>query len=49
MSAALGYDSRGEGTWLVFQMIPGTYNDLALIDFLTQLREHLSGDKATFI
>ncbi len=38
MSAALGYDPRGEGTWLVFQMIPGTYNDVAL-----------SGDKATLI
>ena len=49
MSAALGYDPRGEGSWLVFQMLPGTYNDVALIDFLTQLREHLGGDKATLI
>ncbi|HVB69876.1 MAG TPA: transposase [Acidimicrobiales bacterium] len=49
MSAALGYDPRGGEAWLVFQMIPGTYNDVALIDFLTQLRGHLGTDKATLI
>lgn len=49
MSAALGYDPHGKEAWLIFQMIPGTYNDVALIDFLAQLREHLHGDKVTLI
>ena len=49
MSGALGYDPHGGEAWLVFQMIPGTYNDVALIDFLTQLREHLDGAKVTLI
>ena len=49
MSGAVGYDPYGKDAWLVFQMMPGSYNDEALIDFLTQLREHLDGDKLTLI
>ena len=49
MSAALGYHPQRPDAWLIFQMIPGTYNDVALIDFLTQLREHLGGEKVTLI
>jgi transposase len=49
MSGAVGYDLYGRDAWLVFQIIPGTYNDEALIDFLTQLREHLGGDKVTLV
>lgn len=49
MSGAVGYDPHGENGWLIFQMIPGSYNDQALIDFLTQLREHLDGEKVTII
>ncbi|MDE3065291.1 MAG: hypothetical protein KGJ36_06445 [Acidobacteriota bacterium] len=36
MSTALGCHSHGGMKWLTFSMIPDTYNDLALIDLLTQ-------------
>jgi putative transposase len=47
MSGALGYDPHGRDAWLVFQMIPGSYNDEAhrLSHSITRLR----GDKLTLI
>jgi len=49
MSGALGYAPDGAEAWLVFAMRWGTYNDESLIEFLTELRVHLGGDKVTLI
>ena len=49
MSAVAGYAPDGSDAWLVFQMLAGSYNEKSLIEFLTELRGHLHGDKATII
>jgi hypothetical protein len=47
MAAALAYRYDGATARLVFATRAGAYNDASLTEFLTQLRRHLRGDKAT--
>lgn len=49
MSAAVGFAPDGSDSWLVFNMRPGAYNDVSLIEFLEDLHEHLGPDKLTLI
>lgn len=49
MAAALAYRPDGSDATLVFGMQPGSYNDAALIGFLTELHELLDGEKVTVI
>jgi transposase len=49
MAAALAYRFDGGTSRLVFATRAGAYDDAGLIEFLTQLRRHLRGDKATLI
>ena len=49
MAAALAYRYDGATARLVFATRAGAYNDASLTEFLTQLRRHLRGDKATLI
>jgi transposase len=49
MSGAVGYSPDGTAAWLVFQMRPGAYNDESLIEFLSDLKSELHGDKLTLI
>jgi hypothetical protein len=49
MAGALAYAPDGSAAMLLFSMQPGTFNDDALIVFLTELRDQLGGQKATVI
>jgi hypothetical protein len=49
MSAAVGFAPGGSDAWLVFNMRPGAYNDMTIIEFLADLHDHLGGDKVTVI
>lgn len=49
MAGALGYAPDGSSAWLVFAMRPGAYNDVTLIEFLSDLHAHLGDDKLTLI
>jgi putative transposase len=49
MSAAVGYSPNGNNAWLVFNMRPGAYNDVTLIEFLEDLHTHIGKDKLTLI
>ena len=49
MSAAVGYALGGSDAWLVFQMRPGAYNNESLIEFLTELHDHLDEAELTLI
>jgi len=49
MSAAVGYDPYGSDAWLVFNMRPGAYSDVSIIEFLEDLRAHLGGAALTLI
>jgi transposase len=49
MAAALAYRPDGSDATLVFAMQPGSYNDAALMCFLTDLHALLDGEKATLI
>lgn len=49
MSAALCFRPDGTEASLVFGMQPGAYNDVSLIEFLTELHRHLDGDKVTLL
>jgi transposase len=44
MAAALAYRPDGSSARLVFQIRAGAYNDVALMEFLTQLRRQLRGE-----
>jgi len=49
MAAALAYRPDGSAARLVFQIRPGAYNDAALIEFLTQLRRQLKGERVALL
>jgi len=49
MAAALGYRPDRSETALVFQIKAGSYNTDTLIEFLTDLHQHLAADKITLI
>ena len=49
MSAAVAFRPDGTDATLIFGMRPGSYNDEALIEFLSELHRHLGGDKVTLI
>jgi hypothetical protein len=49
MAAALAYRPDASDASLIFAMQPGSYNDEALIIFLSELRDLLGGDKVTLI
>lgn len=49
MASALAFAPDGSDANLVFSMRAGSFNDEALIEFLCELRELLSGDKVTLI
>ena len=49
MASALGFAPDGSEAMLVFSMRAGSFNDEALIEFISELRELLNGDKATLI
>ncbi|MEV0053163.1 IS630 family transposase [Saccharopolyspora shandongensis] len=49
MSAALAYRPDRSQAALVFQAKPGSYNTASLIEFLTDLYDHLGGDPVTLI
>jgi transposase len=49
MSAALCFRPDASDATMVFGLLPGSYNDQALIEFLTELHRHLAGDKVTLI
>ena len=49
MAAALCYSPDGRRARLGFQVRLGTYNDVAVIEFLGQLRRHLRGAKVTLL
>ena len=44
MSAAIGFASGGSDAWLVFNMKPGAYNDMSIIEFLEDPHAHLGED-----
>ncbi|MGH9208560.1 MAG: transposase [Acidimicrobiales bacterium] len=49
MSGVVGFAPDASDAWLVFGMLAGAYNDESLIEFLTELRDHLEGGKVTLI
>lgn len=49
MSAAVCFSSDGSDADLVFGMLPGSYNDERLMEFLVELHHHLDGGKVTLI
>ena len=49
MASALAFAPDGTDSNLVFSMRPGSFNDEALIEFLVELHELMSGDKVTLI
>ena len=49
MSVAVCLRPDGSDACLVFSMQPGSYNDEALMEFLTELHHHLDGEKVTLI
>jgi hypothetical protein len=49
MSGALAYRADGSETALLFAIKPGAYNTESLIEFLTDLHEHFTGEKMTLI
>jgi hypothetical protein len=49
MSAAVCFRPDASDAALVFAMQPGSYNDEALMEFLTELHRHLDGAKVTLI
>ena len=49
MSAAVCFSPDGSDATLVFGLRPGSYNDAAIAEFLTELHRHLGGDKVTLI
>jgi transposase len=49
MSAAVCFSPDRTDATMVFGLRPGSYNDVALIEFLTELHDHLGGDKVTLI
>ena len=49
MASALGFAPDGSDAMLVFSMRAGSFNDESLMEFITELRELLEGDKVTLI
>jgi transposase len=49
MAGALCYRFDASEAAVVFQLRPGSYNDEALIEFLSDLHRHLGGEKVTLI
>jgi putative transposase len=49
MSGALCYRPDRSDATLIFQILPGSYNEDTLIEFLKELHQHLDGDKVTLI
>jgi DDE superfamily endonuclease len=49
MAGGLAYRPDRSKAVLVFQTKPGSYNTESLIEFLTDLREHLDGQPVTLI
>jgi transposase len=49
MSAAVCFRPDATDAALVFGVQPGSYNDEALTEFLTELHQHLGGEKVTLI
>jgi hypothetical protein len=49
MSAAICFSPDRTDASLVFGLRPGSYNDEALMEFLTELHHHLDGDKVTLV
>lgn len=49
MAGALAYEPDGSDAQLIFHMLPGAYNDEALIEFLTELHTLIEGRKVTLI
>lgn len=49
MSAAVCIAPDRRDSALVFSMRPGSYNDEAIVEFLTELHGHLGGDKVTLL
>ncbi|MEV5535213.1 transposase [Saccharopolyspora shandongensis] len=49
MSAALAYRPDRSQAALVFQAKPGSYNTASLIEFLTDVHDHLDGEPVTLI
>lgn len=49
MSAALAYAHDRSQARIVFQALPGAYNDESLIEFLRALHDELGGAKVTLI
>jgi hypothetical protein len=49
MSAAVCFRPDASEATLVFGMVPGSYNDESIMEFLTELHRHLAGDKVTLI
>jgi putative transposase len=49
MSAAVCFHPDGSEASLVFGVQPGSYNEVSIMEFLTELHCHLDGDKVTLI
>jgi putative transposase len=49
MSAAVCFRPDASAASLVFGMVPGSYNDESIMEFLIELHGHLDGDKVTLI
>ena len=49
MASALAFAPDGSDAALVFSMRAGSFNDEALIEFISEMRDLLGGDKATLI
>jgi len=49
MASALAFAPDGSDANLVFSMRAGSFNDEALIEFISELHDLLGGDKATLI
>jgi transposase len=49
VAGVLGYAPDDSTAWLFFQLRPGAYNDEKLVEFLTELRTELNGERCILI